>query len=418
MAPEMFNSQASCSFKSDIYALGVTMQKVIDPNLQLEMLTTSLKLSNTIKQNYSNELLQILETMITADVTSRPSATELLANMYFIKNTINHSIFNTPTTTTSTTASTSDEIVKLEIEIQTAIGEQNQVELKLQQKVNEHKQLMNSLNNASSNNNNSSNSNSANSSISKQLLEVDREIEVLKTKYKSLSSSIRLLKQNKTEKQSKMTLESKVNQFDLSFATPMYWHSYYCAINPSNTSITSSTSNTANNNSSKIQLQDMMTKVIDISKLENEFYLKSMNNLMNETSLFSDSGIGRDSHNQKFSQFKVVKLFRIENSRIWRNYAHAREMIKIKINHFNNNNNNNSNNNSYYKFEDKTQSFATFRSWQYSSDVNTNTTNSNSNNNNNNEGEIYLNLMNEVNEVLLFHGTNKQVAEIIKNEGK
>ena len=140
-----------------------------------------------------------------------------------------------------------------------------------------------------------------------------------------------------------------------------------------------------------------------------------MNNLMNETSLFSDSGIGRDSHNQQFSQFKIVKLFRIENSRIWRNYAHAREMIKIKINHFNNNNNNsNSNtaNNSYYKFEDKTQSFATFRSWQYSSDVNTNTTN------NNNESEIYLNLMNEVNEVLLFHGTNKQVAEIIKNEGK
>jgi hypothetical protein len=60
---------------------------------------------------------------------------------------------------------------------------------------------------------------------------------------------------------------------------------------------------------------------------ENEHVCAAVETLMNETAQPDTHGVGRDSHKQRFSRFKVVSVQRVENPQAWTAYAGSRRAL-------------------------------------------------------------------------------------------
>jgi serine/threonine protein kinase len=50
-------------------------------------------------------------------------------------------------------------------------------------------------------------------------------------------------------------------------------------------------------------------------------------NLLNDTAMPKENGIGRDSHGERFTRFRVTSVHRVENSHIWSAYASRRQAV-------------------------------------------------------------------------------------------
>ena len=55
---------------------------------------------------------------------------------------------------------------------------------------------------------------------------------------------------------------------------------------------------------------------------------RPMDGLFNHTANAQSHGLGRDSHNQRFRRFEVVKVERLENKRLWCLFSTTREVLK------------------------------------------------------------------------------------------
>jgi len=115
---------------------------------------------------------------------------------------------------------------------------------------------------------------------------------------------------------------------------------------------------------------------IPVSTIDATTELKNnVQSIMNKTCISSFIGIGRDSHGLQHKGFQVIRVQRIENQVLWRNYVHKRDLLST--------------------VKTRNEVKVSFSPWWMN----------------------YFQLHKESNEVILFHGTKSNITDFIVQQG-
>jgi len=308
--------------KCDIYSLALTMYDCYFPNLKRPSVQQVLQHAQThsFPTSAKVDLIDLLKKMLTIDPTERLTATDALSHSYFTSGTVadKEALEKTALELQRSKQQLDELFGNLQNETQRVQQDQKKLE-EQQKKMLENKRL-------------------SDSQLDQQTKDLQaKELRLLRQTQDARKEQERL-KEKEKEIQKKMTL----------FLPPLYW------------------TNTKTNFSAQR---------IDITPTSKN----NIQELLNSTCFPQFIGIGKDSHGLKHKGFQVVKVERIENFMLWKNYTHRRDMIALQ-------------NAQVPPVNSKVQSVDP--SWM-------------------NDLELFAN----VNEVFLFHGTSAKSIEHIAHQG-